>query len=101
MKNRSGRGYARANQSLAFLVGLLIGGLTGAAVMLLWAPRSGEKTRSQLQKQGEKLRRHAVEGVEEAVTEAGDKANEFTEGVRHEVSELQKNAQDLIRMGKK
>lgn len=101
MKNQRDRGSARANQFLAFLAGLVFGSLTGAAVMLLMAPRAGKKTRSRLQKQGAKLHQHAVESVEDAVEEAGDKANEFTDSVRHEVGELQKNAHDLINVGKK
>jgi gas vesicle protein len=31
-----------------FLIGLLIGGLVGAAAMLLFAPQSGKRTRKQI-----------------------------------------------------
>jgi gas vesicle protein len=50
MKNQRERRNARANQSLPFSAGLLLGSLTGAMVMLLMAPRAGEKSRFQLQK---------------------------------------------------
>ncbi len=85
-----------ANWLPAFIVGLLFGGMAGAAAMLLLAPRSGKKTRAELQKQGAKLRDQAVEGMEDVVAEAGDKAHQFTDSVQKGVGGLQHQAQDLI-----
>ena len=97
MKNRHSDGGFRVSQLLVLLTGLLLGALTGAVAMLLLAPRSGEKTRSQIQKQGEKLRHQAAESVDDAVTEAGDKAHQFTGNVQSGVGELQQHAQELLR----
>lgn len=101
MKNQLVRGNTHTNQSLAFVAGLLAGSLTGAVTMWLMAPRAGEKTRARLEKQGKKLGRQAVEGLEAVVIEASEKANEFTDSVRHEVGELQHNAQELMETARK
>ena len=50
----------------AFLVGFIVGGLTGAAVSLLFAPQSGEETRKIIQDKAIELRDRASETVEEA-----------------------------------
>jgi len=97
MKNRHSNGGSRVNQLLVFLAGLLIGALAGAVAMLLLAPRSGEKTRSQIQKQGAKLRHQAAESMDDAVTEAGNKAHQFTDSVQSGVEDLQQHAQELLR----
>jgi gas vesicle protein len=86
---------------MSFLAGLLLGGPVGAVAMLLLAPRAGEKTRSQIKKQGAKLRHQADESIEEFVTEAGDKAHEFTDSVHQGVSELQQHTQDMLGEGRK
>ncbi len=78
------------------LAGMVFGALIGAAVMMLWAPRSGEKTRKQLLKQGAQLRDYASDGLDEAVAVAGDKANEFSDGVQNAVGDLQDNARGLF-----
>ena len=83
------------------LVGLLLGSLVGAAAMLLLAPRSGKQTRSKIEKQGAKLRHQAAESMDDMVTEAGDKAHQFTESVQKGVGDLQQHAQDMLGDGKK
>lgn len=80
----------------AFLVGLLFGGLAGAAAMLLLAPRAGKKTRVKILKQGAKLRHQAMDGMDEMVTEAGDKTHEFAESVNEGFGDLQQQAQDAL-----
>lgn len=85
----------------AFLIGLLLGGLNGAIAMWLLAPRTGKQTRSQLYKGGEKLRHQALDGMEELVSEAGDKAHELTESVSKGMGDLQHQAEELIKEGKK
>ena len=86
---------------LGGLAGLVLGGLAGAAAMLLLAPRAGKQTRSQLQKQGVKLRHQAAESMEEVVTDAGDKAHKFADSVHKGVGELQQHAQDMLGEAKK
>ena len=83
------------------LAGLVLGGLGGAAAMLLLAPRTGKQTRSQIQKQGKKLRHQAAESIEEVVTEAGDMAHQFTDSVHAGVGEVQQRGQELLGKTKK
>ena len=109
MKGQCSEDSSSANRRPGFLAGLLLGGLAGlalgalagAAAMLLLAPRSGKQTRSQIQKRGAKLRHQAVDSVEEAVTEAGDKVQQFTDSVQKGVGDLQQHAQDMLGEGKK
>jgi gas vesicle protein len=84
-----------------FLVGLLFGGLAGALAMWLLAPSTGKKTRSQIQKQGAKLRHEVAASVEETATEVSDKAHQFTDSVHEGVGELQQHAQDMLGAVKK
>jgi gas vesicle protein len=55
----------------AFLIGFVIGGLTGAVVSLLFAPQSGEETRVY---------------IKERAIELGDRANETAQTVSKEVN---------------
>ena len=81
--------------------GLVVGGVGGAAAGVLLAARAGKQTRSQIQKQGSKLRHQAVESMEDVVTEAGDKAHQFADSVNKGVGELQQQAQDMLGAAKK
>ena len=96
MKNRHSDGGSRVNQLLVLLAGLLLGALAGAVAMLLLAPRSGEKTRSQIQKQGAKLQHQAAEGMDDAVAEAGDKAHQITHDVRKQAEKLEHRGQAMF-----
>ena len=97
MKARQSDNGFGINRLPALLAGLLLGALAGAVAMLLLAPRSGERTRSQIQKQGEKLRHQAAESMDDAVSEAGDKAHQWTNSVQSGVGELQQHAQEMLR----
>lgn len=71
-----------SNDFGAFLVGFIVGGLTGAAVSLLFAPQAGEDTRALIRDKAIELRDRAAETVEEARThaeEAWEEAKEKTE----------------------
>jgi gas vesicle protein len=54
----------------AFLVGFIVGGLTGAVVSLLFAPQSGEETRALIKDKGIELRDKASVTAEEAMARA-------------------------------
>jgi gas vesicle protein len=87
-------------QRPAFLAGLLLGSVAGAAMMVL-ARRGWEKLRAKIQKQGTKLRNQATDSMNEMVIEGGDKAHQFTASVDRGISDLQQNAQDMIGDGRK
>jgi gas vesicle protein len=70
------------NSTLGVLSGIVLGGLAGAATMLLLAPQSGKVTRKQIQEKGSELLRHwTSELVEDTAAPVGTKANKLAEGV--------------------
>jgi gas vesicle protein len=54
----------------AFLVGFIVGGLTGAVVSLLFAPQSGEETRALIRDKSIEIRDKAADTTEEALARA-------------------------------
>lgn len=81
----------------AFLVGFIVGGLTGAVVSLLFAPQSGEETRALIRDKSIELRDKASVTAEEALAraeaaaaEARTRAEELAKEVRVRAEELGK-----------
>lgn len=99
----------------AFLVGFIVGGLTGAVVALLFAPQSGEETRALIKDKSIELRDRASHTAEEALAraeaaaaEARARADELARELRDrgqavysDVRERGKAAVDSLRRGKK
>jgi gas vesicle protein len=95
----------------AFLVGFIVGGLTGAVVALLFAPQSGEETRALIKDKSIELRDKASASAEEviaraeaAAAEARTRAEELAREVRSrgkevidDVRERGKEAVDAVR----
>jgi gas vesicle protein len=77
----------------AFLVGFIVGGLSGAVAALLFAPQSGEETRALIKDKSIELRDRAQETAEEAIARA--------EVVVDDVRERSKGAMDAVRKSKK
>jgi gas vesicle protein len=72
----------------AFLVGFIVGGLTGAVVALLFAPQSGEETRALIKDKSIELRDKAQVSAEEALA----RAEQLAADARHRADELTKEA---------
>ena len=79
----------------AFLVGFIVGGLTGAVVALLFAPQSGEETRALIKDKSIELRDKAQVSAEEALARAEQlaadarlRADELTKEARARATEL-------------
>jgi len=99
----------------AFLVGFIVGGLTGAVVSLLFAPQSGEETRALIKDKSIELRDKAQVTAEEALAraetlaaDARKRAEELTheakvraEHLAAEVRERGKGAIEAVRKPKK
>jgi gas vesicle protein len=88
----------------AFLVGFIVGGLTGAVVSLLFAPQSGEETRALIKDKSIELRDKASQSAEEAFAraeqmagEARTRADELAKVARTRAEEL---AQEVRERGK-
>ncbi len=74
-----------SNESTGFLIGLLVGGIIGAAVGFLFAPQPGKETREQIKGKTEELIARGKEIVEEGrevVREAVEEGKEATAKVR-------------------
>ena len=82
-----------SRSGMSVVTGLLVGGLIGAGVALLMAPRSGDETRAEIRNKAMEYRDRTKDVVNETVSQARSKADELKEGV------LEK-AEDLKRRGK-
>lgn len=85
----------RQSNVLSVLISLLIGGLAGAATMLLLAPQSGEKTRIQIQKKGIELRDRTTEMMGDTMAQVRSSANKITINGREKLNELKHQGQEL------
>ena len=83
----------------AFLTGLVVGGLVGAAVALLFAPQSGEETRAIIKEKSIELKDKAVETVEEAYARAEAAAKEAKARADELARIAQERADDLKKRG--
>lgn len=87
----------------AFLIGFVIGGLTGAAVSLLLAPQSGQETRALIKEKAIELQDRASETAEEAyrqleaaAAEARERADELSKMAKTRFEELQRRGQVVL-----
>ena len=96
MDNHNYEQENNVNQPGSFLAGLLIGGLAGAGTMLLLAPQSGKRTRTQIQLKSMELRDQTTEAVEDAMAQAGVKARQIRTDVRKQAKELEHRGQDMF-----
>lgn len=99
----------------AFLVGFVVGGLTGAVVALLFAPQSGEETRALIKDKSIELRDRATHSAEDLIARAEATAAEYraradeltkmarekTAELANEVRERGKSALDAVRKSTK
>jgi gas vesicle protein len=84
----------------AFLVGFLVGGLSGAVVALLFAPQSGEETRALIKDKSIELRDRAQQSAEEALARAESAAAEArarADELARQLKEQGSSAVDAVR----
>jgi len=96
-----------SNDFGAFLIGFIVGGLTGAAVSLLFAPQSGEQTRELIHDKAIELRDRAAETVEEArlhaeeaLEDAKHKTEEWTKLAKQQADELLQKSEKALEEGR-
>ena len=85
----------------AFLIGFVVGGLTGAAVALLFAPQSGEETRTLIKEKSIELRDRASEEAESAIAKAEAAAAEARSRARELTDELKARGKDVVEAARK
>lgn len=86
------------SQGKVFFSGLLIGGLVGAGVMLLFAPKAGRKTREKIQHQVDEIRDEVIESIEDADEEVLATARHLTSDARRKVKGLQRRAKEMAHL---
>ena len=82
----------------AFLAGLLLGGMAGGIAALLFAPQSGEETRTIIRDKAIELRDQANETLEETLSKAEKAANDT---VKHAEAVLNQAKAKVNELGKK
>jgi gas vesicle protein len=83
----------------AFLMGFIVGGLTGAIVSLLFAPQSGEQTRTLIKEKAIELSDKAADTVEDALKQAEAAADEGIKRAESLLKTAQEKAEDLKHQG--
>jgi gas vesicle protein len=84
------------NHVWGFLGGLLVGSLAGAVAMLLFAPQSGERTRTQIQQKSIELRKQTTDAVEDALAQTRHKARQIRASVQDQAEAIQQRGQDVL-----
>jgi len=91
----------------SFLSGFLVGGMIGAAVALLFAPQSGEETRTIIRDKGVEFKEKTVQSMEEAyaraeaaAAEARARADELVNITRERAEELKHRGQVILEAAK-
>jgi gas vesicle protein len=80
----------------AFLVGFIVGGLTGAVVSLLFAPQTGEETRALIKDKSIELRDKASVSAEQALAKAEAAANEARARADELAKELKARGETVV-----
>ncbi len=95
---------AERGNSASFLLGFLVGGLTGFALGVLFAPQPGSATREQLMARTEELRsrmgdlsQRARATAEEAVESARATLREAAEQARAEAERVEQELRERLR----
>jgi gas vesicle protein len=77
----------------AVMTGMMIGGLVGAVIALLYAPSSGEETRARMRGTAIELRDRATETVKDTVSQP--KAQGLKENALNKAAEMKQRAKTI------
>jgi gas vesicle protein len=84
------------NNAKNVLIGLLIGSLAGAAVMLLFAPQSGKRTRAQIRLKSIQWLDRTTDIGKNALAQVRYDTREITAGVREKAGQLKQLGQEKL-----
>lgn len=92
------KGETKMNDAYKKVAGaFLVGGALGAAVALLYAPKSGRETRKDIARTARKIKKETAHVVEDAI----DSVNDFADDVKDKVSDIIEKGKDLSEGAKK
>ncbi|MBN2083614.1 MAG: YtxH domain-containing protein [Anaerolineales bacterium] len=77
-------------------LGMLIGGLAGAAAMILLAPQSGKQTRDQIRLKGIQLRDQVTDTMQNTLAQVRSETQTVKDSVREKAGELKHLGQDQL-----
>lgn len=83
----------------AFLIGFVVGGITGAITALLFAPQAGEETRTMIRDKAIELRDQTSETVGESLAKAEKAAKDAVTQAEKLLDEAKKRASELAEKG--
>jgi gas vesicle protein len=83
----------------AFLVGFIVGGLTGAVSALLFAPQSGEETRTLIKDKAIELKDQTSETVSESLEKAEAYAKDAVAKAEKLLEDAKKRANEIAEKG--
>ena len=78
------------------VIGMLIGGLAGAAAMLLLAPQSGKRTRTQIQQKSNQLRNQTTDMVNKEIDQVRFDTNKQISNVQDKAGQLKQLGQEKL-----
>jgi len=81
---------------MASVASLMIGGLIGAGVALLYAPQSGRATRRMIYSKGMAIKERALEEVNTNRAQAMGKLNKVSRKIQKQATHLSSQLQDLV-----
>jgi gas vesicle protein len=96
MKTHNRQLERTTNAAKPVLTGFLVGSVIGAATALLFAPRSGEETRSEIRDKAIELRDRTTETVKDTVSQAKSKAYEIKDNVWEKAGELKERGKNIV-----
>jgi gas vesicle protein len=84
----------------AFLIGFIIGGLTGAAVSLMMAPQTGEETREYLKERAIELREKAADTAQTTYAQVESTADEVRNRAGDLAAKARNTAEEQVTRGR-
>jgi len=96
-----------SNQIEGFVKGIILGGLIGAAIGILYAPQSGRKTREDISGKAEEVLTKAKEEYEAVLKKSGKAYESAVKQLKHlesatleKVGEMEEKVDELTELGK-
>jgi gas vesicle protein len=96
MHNHNDEHTTHVNHLGSFWAGALFGGLAGTVAILLLAPQSGKKTRTQIQLGGVELKDQLTEAVDNRVAQTRATVRQITTDVREKAKTIQHDGQEML-----